>query len=49
MANFKSILTVVSLLTALSTSATAKQNEWFLHSSIAPNGEQITFSYKGDI
>jgi Tol biopolymer transport system component/C-terminal processing protease CtpA/Prc len=49
MANFKSILTVVSLLTALSTSATAKQNEWFLHSSIAPNGEHITFSYKGDI
>ncbi len=49
MANFKSLLTVVSLLTAFTSSAAEKQNEWFLHSSISPDGEQIAFSYKGDI
>lgn len=26
-----------------------KKDEWFLHSSISPDGESIAFSYKGDI
>ncbi|MEM0912160.1 MAG: S41 family peptidase [Pseudomonadota bacterium] len=26
-----------------------KESEWFLHSSISPNGNSIAFSYKGDI
>ena len=40
----------LSALAVLSSSVYAsKSNEWFLHSSISPDGKQIAFSYKGDI
>ena len=42
--------TALSLLAVSSTAAFADKNdEWFLHSSISPDGKQIAFSYKGDI
>ncbi len=43
----KYALTALAIFTA---SAHAdKSDEWFLHSSISPDGKQIAFSYKGDI
>ena len=40
----------LSALAILATSAYAdKSEEWFLHSSISPDGKNIAFSYKGDI
>ena len=40
----------LSALAICATSAhAAKDQEWFLHSSISPDGKQIAFSYKGDI
>ena len=40
----------LSVLTLFTTPAFAeKSEEWFLHSSISPDGKQIAFSYKGDI
>lgn len=40
----------LSALALLCTSAHAdKSEEWFLHSSISPDGKKIAFSYKGDI
>ncbi len=49
MVNFKSLLAAASVCAAFTATASDKQNEWFLHSSISPDGEQIAFSYKGDI
>ncbi len=44
------IKTALSLLAVFSSVAVAdKQDEWFLHSSISPDGKNIAFSYKGDI
>jgi tricorn protease len=41
---------VLSALALLCSSVHAeKSEEWFLHSSISPDGKQIAFSYKGDI
>lgn len=41
---------LLSALALIATSASAeKSDEWFLHSSISPNGKNIAFSYKGDI
>lgn len=41
---------VLSVLAFISSSVFAeKSNEWFLHSSISPNGKTVAFSYKGDI
>jgi Tol biopolymer transport system component/C-terminal processing protease CtpA/Prc len=40
----------LSALALLCTTAQAeKSEEWFLHSSISPDGKKIAFSYKGDI
>ena len=40
----------LSALALVASSAYAdKTDEWFLHSSISPNGKEIAFSYKGDI
>ena len=44
------IKTALSLLAVFSSVAIAdKKDEWFLHSSISPDGKHIAFSYKGDI
>jgi Tol biopolymer transport system component len=43
------LIYALSLL-CLSTVSVAKENsEWFLHSAISPNGDNVAFSYKGDI
>lgn len=40
----------LSALAVMSCSAVAdKKDDWFLHSSISPDGKTIAFSYKGDI
>lgn len=40
----------LSALAVMSSAAFADKNdEWFLHSSISPDGKTIAFSYKGDI
>lgn len=40
----------LSALAVMSCSAMAdKKDDWFLHSSISPDGKTIAFSYKGDI
>ena len=47
MPSAKYTLCALAVLTAQAHAS--KSEEWFLHSSISPNGKQIAFSYKGDI
>ncbi|MCP4320544.1 MAG: hypothetical protein GY787_01535 [Alteromonadales bacterium] len=47
MQKLKYMVSVFALLCA--TANADKQKEWFLHSSISPDGKTIAFSYKGDI
>lgn len=42
-------LSVVFLLLATALTTAKENSEWFLHSSISPDGKQIAFSYKGDV
>ena len=44
------VKTALSLFVLFSSLASAdKKDEWFLHSSISPDGKSIAFSYKGDV
>ncbi|MFC3093255.1 hypothetical protein DRW07_03415 [Alteromonas sediminis] len=46
----KNPLLIACLLLVTTAVAHAKENsEWFLHSAISPDGNQVAFSYKGDI
>jgi Tol biopolymer transport system component len=47
MPSAKYTLCALAVLTAQAHAS--KSEEWFLHSSISPDGKQIAFSYKGDI